>query len=78
MAAVNGSIVGRAEPELDLWQLLHQLNNELSIVLAHAELLQAKAVDDHGQARATQVVSGTLAAMTTVKSIRERLPHAEK
>src|SRR5688500_10977163 len=75
LAAVTGAANGRLEPELGLSQLLHQLNNELSIVLAHAELLEAKAVDDYGQSRATQVVGGTLAAMTTVKAIRDRLHH---
>jgi hypothetical protein len=73
LADVNGSAVGRVEPELDLSQLLHQLNNELSIILAHAELLEAKAVDDPGLSRATQVVSGALAAMATVRAIRGRV-----
>ena len=33
-----------SEPELR--PLFHQLNNQLGIVLAHAELLEAKAADD--------------------------------
>jgi hypothetical protein len=55
-------------PELRL--LFHRLNNQLGIILAHAELLEAKAGDDMNRARAAQVVSGALEAMGTAKEIR--------
>ena len=55
-------------PELRL--LFHQLNNQLGIILAHAELLESKAADDMNRARAAQVVSSTLEAMGTAKEIR--------
>ena len=55
-------------PELRL--LFHRLNNQLGIVLAHAELLESKATDDMSRARAAQVVSSTLEAMGTAKEIR--------
>ena len=55
-------------PEFRL--LFHRLNNQLGIILAHAELLEAKATDDMNRARAAQVVSGALDAMTTAKEIR--------
>jgi hypothetical protein len=55
-------------PELRL--LFHRLNNQLGIILAHAELLEAKAPDDTHRARATQVVSSALEAMGTAKEIR--------
>jgi hypothetical protein len=55
-------------PELRL--LFHRLNNQLGIILAHAELLEAKASDDMSRARASQVVSGALDAMGTIKEIR--------
>ena len=55
-------------PELRL--LFHRLNNQLGIILAHAELLEAKAPDDMHRARAGQIVSGALEAMGTVKEIR--------
>ena len=55
-------------PELRL--LFHRLNNQLGIILAHAELLEAKAPDDMNRARAGQVVSSTLEAMGTAKEIR--------
>jgi hypothetical protein len=55
-------------PELRL--LFHRLNNQLGIILAHAELLESKATDDGNRARAAQVISSALEAMGTVKEIR--------
>ena len=57
-----------SSPELRL--LFHRLNNQLGIVLAHAELLEAKAPDEKNRARAAQVVASTLEAMGTAKDIR--------
>jgi hypothetical protein len=54
----------------ELRLLLHRLNNQLGIILAHAELLEAKASDDMTRARATQVVASALDAMGTAKEIR--------
>jgi hypothetical protein len=59
---------------LDLPALLHRLNNELGVLLAHAELLEAKVPDPASQARAAQVVKSTLEAMTTLREIRQQLP----
>jgi hypothetical protein len=56
-------------PELRL--LFHRLNNQFGIILAHAELLEAKVSDDTLKARASQVVSSTLEAMATAKEIRD-------
>ena len=56
-------------PELRL--LFHRLNNQFGIILAHAELLEAKAADDMQRARASQVVATTLEAMGTAKEIRD-------
>jgi len=55
-------------PELRL--LFHRLNNQLGIILAHAELLESKLTDDLQRARATQVVSSVLDAMGTAKELR--------
>ena len=55
-----------------LRRLFHQLNNQLGIVLAHAELLEAKAADTTNRARAEQVVRSVLDAMGTAKEIRHR------
>jgi hypothetical protein len=48
------------------------LNNQLGIILAHAELLEAKAPDDSNRARAAQVVTSALEAMGTAKEIRRQ------
>ena len=58
-------------PELRL--LFHRLNNQLGIILAHAELLEKKAADETSRARATQVVSSVLDAMGTAKQIRMQM-----
>jgi hypothetical protein len=55
-------------PELRL--LFHRLNNQLGIILAHAELLEAKSSDDMNRARASQVVASALEAMGTASEIR--------
>ena len=56
----------------DLGLLFHRLNNQLGIILANAELLEAKSTDDMGRARAAQVVSSVLDAMATAREIRVR------
>jgi hypothetical protein len=60
------------EERHDLRALFHQLNNQLGIIVAHAELLEARAVDDTGRARAAQVVASALDAMGTACEIRRR------
>ena len=57
-------------PELRL--LFHRLNNQLGIILAHAELLHAKAPDDANRARAAQVVASALEAMGTARALRKQ------
>ena len=54
----------------DLGLLFHRLNNQLGIILANAELLEAKAGDEMARARATQVVASVLDAMATAREIR--------
>lgn len=56
----------------DLGLLFHRLNNQLGIILANAELLEAKLADDMSRARASQVVSSVLDAMATAREIRLR------
>jgi len=56
----------------DLGLLFHRLNNQLGIILANAELLEVKSVDEMSRARAAQVVAGVLDAMTTAREIRLR------
>jgi hypothetical protein len=57
---------------VDLGLLFHRLNNQLGIILANAELLEAKSADEHGRARASQVVASALEAMSTAREIRLR------
>jgi hypothetical protein len=57
----------------ELRSLLHRLNNQLGIVLAHAELIEAKAADPAQRARATQVVSAALEAMSIAREIRSSI-----
>jgi hypothetical protein len=54
----------------ELHALFHRLNNQLGIILAHAELLEAKVPDAMNRARAGQVVASALDAMNTAKEIR--------
>jgi hypothetical protein len=54
----------------DLRALFHRLNNELGIILSHAELLEAKSADDISRSRAAQVVTSVLDAMGTARAIR--------
>jgi len=57
----------------DLRSLMHRLNNQLGVVLAHAELLEAKAPDDGQRARATDVVTAALQAMNLAREIRSAM-----
>ena len=57
----------------DLGLLFHRLNNQLGIILANAELLEAKSGDEPGRARASQVVLSVMDAMATTREIRLRI-----
>ena len=54
----------------DLRMLFHQLNNQLGIILANAELLEAKTTDATNRARAAQLVMSALDAMGTAREIQ--------
>jgi two-component sensor histidine kinase len=57
----------------ELRELLHRLSNQLGVILAHAELLEAKAPDDARRARAAQILSAAVDAMTTTREIRQQI-----
>lgn len=71
-AADPGSLRRSVDDAPDLGLLFHRLNNQLGIILANAELLEAKASDDMTRNRAAQVVSSVLDAMATAREIRNR------
>jgi len=58
-------------PDGDLTQLFHQLNNQLGIILANAELLEQRLQEDTHRARAGQVVASALEAIRTTQRIRQ-------
>ncbi len=64
---------GSMEQPQELRRLFHKLNNQLGIILAHAELMEKKAADETSRSRASQVVSSVLDAMGTAKDIRMQM-----
>lgn len=68
MPALNAPAVA---PDGDLTQLFHQLNNQLGIILANAELLEHRLQEDTHRARAGQVVASALEAIRTTQRIRQ-------
>ena len=54
-------------------ELLHKLNNQLGVILAHAELLETKAQDASQKARASQVVNAALQAMAVSRESKSRI-----
>jgi hypothetical protein len=71
-AAGPGSARRSVDDAPDLGLLFHRLNNQLGIILANAELLEAKAAEEMTRNRAAQVVSSVLDAMATAREIRLR------
>jgi hypothetical protein len=51
--------------------LLHRLNNQLGVILAHAELIESKAGDAGLRSRAGQVVRAALHAMAVSRQLRD-------
>ena len=57
----------------DLTRVFHRLNNQLGVILANAELLEARLTDETQRARASLVVSGALDAITTIQDLRRQV-----
>ena len=66
---VTGTGTDAAPHNQELRVLFHRLNNQLGIILAHAELLEMKASDEANRARASQIVASALDAMGTSREI---------
>lgn len=71
MTGPQTTFAADSQPGLDLQALFHRLNNQLGVLLAQAELLEAKAADDASRVRAAEMVSSTLATLGTVREIRQ-------
>ena len=54
----------------DLPRVFHRLNNQLGVILANAELLESRLTEEGQRARASQVVSGALEAISTIQDLR--------
>lgn len=70
---VPGVAPGLPQIDSELQALYHRLNNQLGIILAHAELLESKSAEAVHRASAAQIVAGTLHAMATARQIRQRV-----
>ena len=53
-----------------LSQVFHRLNNQLGVILANAELLEARLTEETQRARAGQVVTGALEAISAIQDLR--------
>ncbi len=58
-------------PDPDLGHLFHQLNNQLGVILANAELLEQRIADEKHKLRAGQIVAGALDAISTANRIKQ-------
>jgi hypothetical protein len=67
---MTGMTVQAPDPDGDLTKLFHLLNNQLGIILANAELLEHRLIEDTHRARAGQVVLSALDAIRTSQRIR--------
>ena len=67
---------GTMDESSELRLLFHRLNNQLGIIVAHAELLEAKATDGMSRARAAQVIASAVEALGTASEIRRHTHHS--
>ena len=68
---VHDSTGGSVEiTSADLSRIFHKLNNQLGVILANAELLEARLTEEPQRARAGQVVTGALEAISAIQDLR--------
>jgi hypothetical protein len=76
MARTSSAIRQRGETlnhRHDLARVVSQLNNQLGILLANAELLESKCENAHDRRRATVVVASALEAMAAARELGLRV-----
>ena len=66
----GGSPLSEPNAAAEVRRLFHRLNNQLGVVLAHAEMLEEKAVEEAHRQHAARVVSSVLDALGTSREIR--------
>jgi hypothetical protein len=59
-----------AGPNPELARVFHRLNNQLGVILANAELLETRLTQETERARASQVVTGALSAISIIQDLR--------
>jgi len=67
----DGMSLLQMDQPTDIGALFHRLNNQLGVILANAELLESRLSDEAGQARAVQIVTSAVEAISAVRHIRE-------
>ena len=58
------------QAQSELRTLVHRLSDQLGIILAEAEVLEADAIDASTRARASHVVASAVDAVGTIREIR--------
>jgi hypothetical protein len=76
--SVPGGRTDAGVREQELRVLFHRLNNQLGIILAHAELLELRTSDEANRARASQIVASALEAMGTSREIVQQIDPAAR
>jgi hypothetical protein len=69
----TGAGGGDAQGPPALTDLFHRLNNQLSVILAHGELVETKVDDEAIRARAALIVQSAIDAIDSVRAIRARV-----
>lgn len=67
----DGMSLFQMDKPQDIGALFHRLNNQLGVILANAELLEARLTDDTSRGRASQIVTSAVEAISAAQRIRE-------
>ena len=66
----GGAPVSESKASDEMNRLFHRLNNQLGIVLAHAEMLEEKSMEEVQRQHASRVVASVIDAHNTSREIR--------